>query len=185
MKKRQRIGSSYDIGTSQVIKIESFSDMLEIRDTLKQPILMLENKEKNGTFFIIPATNSIIYTYALRIEDIEAKMKGREIPTYDITEIPQSEFIKKKKYTDDYIKDELTRTAMMPVIDEKNVIKGNKDKDTDLYDQLELTKNFNVDEIKKAAKAKKKTNIKAQKKNYKQNNSHRKQNRKTDSKKKK
>ena len=37
------------------------NDMLEIRDTLKTPILMLENKAKDGTFFIIPAVNGIIY----------------------------------------------------------------------------------------------------------------------------
>ena len=163
----QKINGSYDIGTSQVIKIESFNDILEIRDTLKQPILMLENEEKNGTFFIIPATNSIIYTYALRVADIEAKMKGLEIPTYDITEITHENFLKNKKYTDDYIKDELTKTSLMPAVDSSNVIKGNKDKDTDLYDQLELTRSFNVEEIEKAAKATRKTNqkrIKAYKK---------------------
>ena len=38
----QKINGSYDIGTSQVIKIESFNDILEIRDTLKQTILMLK-----------------------------------------------------------------------------------------------------------------------------------------------
>ncbi len=148
----QRITDSYDIGTAQVIKVETFNDILEIRDTLKQPILMLENKEKNGTFFIIPATNSIIYTYALRVVDIEAKMKGKEVPTYDITEIPHEDFLKNKKYTDDYIKDEITRTSMIPAIDDSNIIKGKNDKEMDLYDQLELTRSFSIDEIKRAVK---------------------------------
>lgn len=164
----QRITGSYDIGTSQVIKIESFNDMLEIRDTLKQPILMLENDNKTGTFFIIPATNSIIYTYALRVIDIEAKMKGKEIPTYDITEIHQSE-MKKKKYTEDYIKDEITRTSLMPVVDQKNIIKGSKDKEKDLYEQLELTTSFSLEEIKKAVrKAKRKKDNKLKEKEEKQ-----------------
>ena len=154
----QRISGSYDIGTSQVIKIESFSDMLEIRDTLKQPILMLENEEKNGTFFIIPATNSIIYTYALRVVDIKAKMDGNEIPTYDITEIPHGEFVKNKKYTDEYIKEQITMTSALPTVDEKNVIKGNKDKDRSLYDQLEKTSSFDIKEIKKAEKELKRKN---------------------------
>lgn len=152
----QRITGTYDIGTSQVLKIESFNDMLEIRDTLKQPILMLENESKDGTFFIIPATNSIIYTYALRVIDIKAKMDGKEIPTYDITEIPHSDFMKKKKYTDKYIKDQITMTAAMPTVDEKNVIKGSKDKETNLYDQLEKTSSYDLREIKKAAKEKNK-----------------------------
>ena len=156
----QKINDSYDIGTSQVIKIESFSDMLEIRDTLKQPILMLENKEKDGTFFIIPATNSIIYTYALRVIDIKAKMDGKEVPTYDIMEIPHSEFKKQKKYTDKYIKEQITMTTALPAVDEKNIIKGNKDKEKDLYDQLEMTRSFDIREIRKAAKEMKKENPK-------------------------
>ena len=151
----QRINGSYDIGTSQVLKIESFNDMLEIRDTLKQPILMLENKAKDGSFFIIPATNSIIYTYALRVVDIKAKMDGKEVPTYDITEIAHVDFIKKKKYTDEFIKEQITMTSALPVVDEKNVIKGTKNKEKDLYDQLEMTQSFDIKEIKRAAAAKK------------------------------
>ena len=148
----QKINTYYDIGTSQILKIDSFNEMLEIHDTLKQPILMLENEDKNGTFFIIPATNSIIYTYALRVLDIQAKMDGREVPTYDITEIPQSKFKKKKKYTDKFIKDQITMTTSMPIIDENNVIKGNKDKTRDLYEQLEKTTSFDIREIRKAKK---------------------------------
>ena len=147
----QKITGTYDIGTSQVLKVESFNDMLEIRDTLKQPILMLENESKNGTFFIIPATNSIIYTYALRVVDIKAKMEGKEIPTYDITEIPHADFKKNKKYTSEYIEEQLTMTSAMPIMDEKNVIEGNKSKE-DLYDQLEKTTSFDIKEIRKAAK---------------------------------
>ena len=159
----QRITGSYNMGTSQVLKIESFSDMLEIRDTLKQPILMLENEAKDGTFFIIPATNSIIYTYALRVVDIKAKMDGNEVPTYDITEIPQMDFVKNKKYTDKYIKEQITMTTSMPVVDERNVIKGTKDEGKDLYDQLEMTRSFDVKEIRKAALETKKAAKKAKK----------------------
>ena len=148
----QKISGTYDIGTSQVLKIESFNDMLEIRDTLKQPILMLENAAKDGSFFIIPATNSIIYTYALRVVDIKAKMDGKEIPTYDITEIPHADFMKKKKYTDKFIQEQITMTSAMPTVDEKNVIKGSKDKDNDLYEQLEKTRSYDLKEIRKAKK---------------------------------
>ena len=152
----QRISDSYDIGTSQVLKIESFNDILEIRDTLKQPILMLENEKKDGTFFIIPATNNIIYTYALRVVDIKAKMDGKEIPTYNITEIIASDFKKNKKYTDKYIKDQITMTRALPKVDESNVIKGNKDKENKLYDQLEKTSSFDFSSLRKVDKKKKK-----------------------------
>ena len=159
----QKISDKYDIGTSQVIKIKTFNDILEIRDTLKQPILMLENERKNGTFFIIPATNSIIYVYALRLVDIEAKLEGREVPVFDVTEIPHTDFTV-KKYTEDFIKEEITRTSMMPKVDEENIIKGNKDSEKSLYDQLELTQSFSVDEIKRAVKKAKKRKENRQKK---------------------
>ena len=147
----QRISGTYDMGTSQVLKIESFTDMLEIRDTLKQPILMLENEAKDGTFFIIPATNSIIYTYSLRVVDIKAKMDEKEVPTYDITELPHTDFVKNKKYTDEFIKEQITKTSLMPTVDEANIIQGNKEPERDLYEQLEKTRNFDVREIRRAA----------------------------------
>ena len=117
---------------------------------------MLENESESGTFFIIPATNSIIYTYALRIVDIEARMEGREKPAYEATEIPHGKVKKAKKYTKDYIDEEITRTSLTPIIDSENVIKGNKDKELDLYDQLELTRSFSIEEIKRAVKKAKK-----------------------------
>ena len=40
----------------------------------------------------------------------------------------------------------------MPKIDESNVIKGSKDSEKDLYEQLELTQSFSVEEIKKAVR---------------------------------
>ncbi len=152
----QRINGTYEIGTSQVLKIESFNDMLEIRDTLKQPILMLENQEKNGTFFIIPATNSIIYTYALRVVDIKAKMDGKEVPTYDVNEIPHNDFMKNKKYTDKFIKDQITMTTSMPRIDESNIVQGKNDTENDLYEQLEKTSSFDINELRRAEKQMKK-----------------------------
>jgi len=163
----QRITDTYDIGTSQVLKIESFNDILEIRDTLKQPILMLENKKKDGTFFIIPATNNLIYTYALRVVDIKAKMDGKEVPTYNITEIIAKDFEKNKKYTDKYIKDQITMTTAMPKVDESNVIQGSNDKENNLYDQLEKTSSFDFSSIQKEKneeKKKKKKKKKAAKK---------------------
>ncbi len=87
-------------------------------------------------------------------------MDGREVPTYDITEIPQYKFKKKKKYTDKFIKDQITMTTSMSIIDEKNVIKGNKDKTRDLYEQLEKTTSFDIREIRKARKRARKNNDK-------------------------
>ena len=46
-------------------------------------------------------------------------MDEKEIPTYDITEIPNTEFMKNKKYTDEFIKEQITMTtaiATIPII---------------------------------------------------------------------
>ena len=43
-------------------------------------------------------------------------------------------------------------TTAMSKVDAKNVIKGNKDKDTDLYEQLEKTSSFDVSELRKRKK---------------------------------
>lgn len=132
----QKISSKYKIGTSQVIKVESFDDMLEIRDTLKTPILMLENEIKDGTFFIIPAANGIIYAYALRMVDIIAQKKGIDAPDYDLKNIDKKI---PKKYTAEFIDKQIEETRSMKALDIRNIIKGTKEKDANLYDQLDKT----------------------------------------------
>ena len=132
----QKINSKYEIGASQVIKVESFNDMLEIRDTLKTPILMLENEAKDGTFFIIPAANGIIYAYALRIADIIARKEGMDAPDYDLNNIDQK---LPKKYTLEFIDKQIEETRSLKVLDYENTIMGTKDKDADLYEQLDKT----------------------------------------------
>lgn len=57
----------------QLLEINSFNDMLEIRDTIRQPILMRENKDKTGVLFMIPNNTKILYVYRLRIVDIEKR----------------------------------------------------------------------------------------------------------------
>lgn len=132
----QKINSKYEIGASQVIKVESFNDMLEIKDTLKTPILMLENEAKDGTFFIIPAANGIIYAYALRVVDILARKKGMDAPDYDLNNIDKK---LPKKYTEEFIDKQIEETRSMKIIDDKNTIRGTKGEDNDLYDQLSKT----------------------------------------------
>ena len=56
----------------------SFNDMLEIRDTLQQPILMVENKDKSGVHFIIPSNTKLLYKYTLKQSDIEKQIKQKE-----------------------------------------------------------------------------------------------------------
>ena len=63
----QKVNNTFDLKGYQLVVIDTFDDMLEIRETLSQPILMVENKEKTGTYFIIPSTTKLLYTYTLRV----------------------------------------------------------------------------------------------------------------------
>ncbi len=70
----QKVNGKFDLKGYQALKIDSFTDMLEIRDTLQQPVLMVENNTRNGVFFIIPSNTKIIYVYSIRVSDIEKEM---------------------------------------------------------------------------------------------------------------
>lgn len=73
----QLLGSEFDFKNFQLLKIETFSDILEISDKLRQPILMKENKEKTGTYFIIPSNTKLLYVYRLKVSDIEKEINEK------------------------------------------------------------------------------------------------------------
>ena len=75
----QKINNSFDLSGYQVLQVDEFTDMLEIRDTLSQPILMTENKEKTGVYFIIPSNTKILYTYSLKVSKIKKQMRENAI----------------------------------------------------------------------------------------------------------
>lgn len=68
----QKVNNDFDLKGYQVLKIDTFTDMLEIRDTILSPILMVENKRKSGVFFIIPSNTKILYCYSLKVGKEEA-----------------------------------------------------------------------------------------------------------------
>lgn len=57
-------------------KLESFTDMLEIRDSINSPILMTSNDKNTATYFLIlDVKNRAVYLYGLRVTDIKKKIK--------------------------------------------------------------------------------------------------------------
>ena len=62
-----KIEDDFDMKEYQILKVEKFIDLLEIRDTLQLPIIMIENKESLTTCFIIPTANNILYFYSLGV----------------------------------------------------------------------------------------------------------------------
>lgn len=73
----QKVNTKFNLSTYQVLKIDNFTDMLEIRDTTNQPILMVENGQKNSAYFIIPTSTKILYTYSIKVSDIEEEMQEK------------------------------------------------------------------------------------------------------------
>ena len=71
----QKINNDFDLSGYQVLKVDTFTDMLEIRDTIQEPILMLENKTKNSTYFLIPSKTKILYSYGLKIDEIKKQLE--------------------------------------------------------------------------------------------------------------
>ena len=73
----QKINNDFDLDGYQVLKVDTFTDMLEIRDTIQEPILMAENKTKTGVYFLIPSKTKILYLYGLKVSEIKKQMKKK------------------------------------------------------------------------------------------------------------
>lgn len=144
----QKITGDYPIGASQICKVSTFRDMIEIKESSEKPLLMLENKEKTGTFFLIPVGEGVIYTYAIRIVDIEAELNGLTPPDYEAQDI-STKHNAKKFYTMEKIQEDIKNTTEIEILDDKNAILGTKNSDEDLYEQLGKTSEYNFNKKKK------------------------------------
>ena len=65
----QKINNSFNMEKYELIMVDKFSDILEIRDTIQEPILMFEISEKLKTYFMIPSRNQILYIYELSVNN--------------------------------------------------------------------------------------------------------------------
>jgi len=64
----QKINNMFETGGYQIIMVDTFDEMLEIRDTIQAPILMNENADKTCTKFIIPTDSKLLYVYTVSVE---------------------------------------------------------------------------------------------------------------------
>jgi hypothetical protein len=70
----QVLGNEFDFTDYQMLRIDSFNDVLEISDKLRQPILMHENKKKYRAYFIIPSNTKVLYVFRLKVSDIKREI---------------------------------------------------------------------------------------------------------------
>lgn len=73
----QKMNNTFDFEVYDLFKIDTFTDMLEIRDTIRQPILMKENPEKKSAYFVIPSNTKVLYVYRLNVNDIAKEIQKK------------------------------------------------------------------------------------------------------------
>ena len=64
----QKIKNLFETRGYQVIVVDTFDELLEIRDTIQAPILMHENEDKTCAKFMIPTDSKLLYLYEIKVE---------------------------------------------------------------------------------------------------------------------
>lgn len=63
----QKINNMFETKGYQIIMVDTFAELLEIKDTIQAPILMHENADKTCTKFFIPTDSKLLYTYVISV----------------------------------------------------------------------------------------------------------------------
>ena len=67
----QKITNGFDTTGYQILMLDSFNDMLAIRDTIQSPVLMSENTDKTRTQFFIPTNTKILYAFDIKVDNYD------------------------------------------------------------------------------------------------------------------
>ena len=71
----QKINNEFDFSDNQILEVKSFEDLLQIKETLNEPILMTDKLSAMETYFFIPNGKNI-YVYELKMNNLR-KIKGK------------------------------------------------------------------------------------------------------------
>lgn len=80
----QKIKNLFETHGYQIILVDTFDEMLEIRDTIQAPILMYENEDKTCTKFMIPTDSKLLYLFEIKVDgyvEPETEPKAEPVPT--------------------------------------------------------------------------------------------------------
>ena len=78
----QQINNGFDFKGYQTLEVNTFNEMLEIRDTIQSPILMTENRDKTRTSFIIPTNTKLLYTFDVKVDNYDDIYKDTPDPDF-------------------------------------------------------------------------------------------------------
>ena len=65
----------HDIAAAEPIGPKNLLDIMEI---INSPILMLENKTKDGCFFVVITNTKFIYVYGVKVSEIKKKLNNKD-----------------------------------------------------------------------------------------------------------
>jgi hypothetical protein len=78
----QRIKNLFETQGYQVVLVDAFDELLEIKDTIQAPILMYENEDKTCAKFMIPTDSKLLYLFEIKVEGyVEPQPEPKEEPT--------------------------------------------------------------------------------------------------------
>ena len=80
----QKINNEFNTDGYQILAVNSFNEMLGIRDTIQSPILTCENEDHTRTRFVIPSNTKILYMFEIKVEDYD-QIYGTENDTEAVT----------------------------------------------------------------------------------------------------
>lgn len=81
----QKINNEFDMADYRVLLVDTFSEMLDIRDTINAPILMHENADQTCTQFFIPTNSQFLYLFEIKVDNYDqlyAKADEAEMPDH-------------------------------------------------------------------------------------------------------
>ena len=65
----QKVTKTFSMEKYDRIYLDTFNDMLEIRDTIQEPILVYEEEQEKITHFMIPTKTNILYVYQIKVNN--------------------------------------------------------------------------------------------------------------------
>lgn len=99
----QKITNPLNTEDYEILRVSTFNEMLEIRDTLQNPILMYENDDKTCTMFMIPTYSKLLYLFEIKVDNYD-QLYAEPIPVEDelvILEEVEDELIQEAMETPD------------------------------------------------------------------------------------
>lgn len=110
----QVILNPFDFSNYQVLNVNSFKSLLEIRDTVQSPLLMYENDDKTCSQFFITTVEKVLYLYEIKVEEENLEDLSSNInQEMAITTIPV--------LNEENVAQAITEENFNPVLNEENV----------------------------------------------------------------